>query len=348
MADVDRNRYRLSEARNEQIFQDLIVSTEYAGRPRQSAPVVVFIAAQTGAGKTNTALMVRHALNRRGGAITIDLDVLKPYHPRYPSLMAADDTTAGAYTSLDGRRWMQKAQEWAIAQRVDVLMESAMRLPDEFDGPARRFAAAGYRVEVAFLAVPAALSRLGVLERYWKQVAAHGHGRPINATIHDACFSAILREAQAIDVGTVPVHVTSVLRRGNTALYLNSRSPDGAWRRPPAAAATIHSERTRMWTPGESHRFAVATARVHALARDETETQAVNAVVDLARPVLATPWTNSTVPTADLLSQLAARPAGPLGAAFPGPLRSGAASRTPPGGRALPPASPRPRLGPRP
>lgn len=241
MAEVDRTRYLLSDARNEQIFQDLIVPAEYAGYPAQATPVVVFVAAQTGAGKTNTALMVEEALERRGGAINIDLDVLKPYHPKYPSLMAADDTTAGAYTSIDGRRWMQKAQKWAITHRVDVIMESAMRLPDEFDQPARRFAAAGYRVEVAFLAVPAALSRLGVLDRYWQQVAAHGHGRPIDPTIHDACYTAIHREAEAIDAGTVPVHVTSVVRRGNTALYLNSRGP--------AARGADHRRRHRRSSP---------------------------------------------------------------------------------------------------
>lgn len=238
--------------------------------------------------------MMRGMLDRRGGAITIDLDVLKPYHPMYPALMARDDVTAGAYTSVDGRRWMRKAQEWAIAQRVDVLMESAMRLPDEFDEPARRFAAAGYRVEVAFLAGPAALSRLAVLDRYWRQVAEHGHGRPINPAVHDACYAAILREAAAIDAGTVPVHATSVVRRGNACLYLNSRAPDGRWRQPPAAAAAIAAERARLWTPAETRRFGVAVSKVRALARDETELRAVEAVVDLARPLLADTETPAT------------------------------------------------------
>ncbi|ABD11725.1 hypothetical protein ThrDRAFT_01185 [Frankia casuarinae] len=323
-SDVDRERYRLSEARNDQIFHDLIVPTEYAGRPRQAAPVVVFLAAQTGAGKTATALMVAQALDRRGGAIHIDLDVLKPYHPMYPSLMAADDTTAGAYTSIDGRRWMQKAQEWAIDHRIDVLMESAMRLPDEFEHPARRFAAAGYRVEVAFLAVPAALSRLGVLDRYWTQVAAHGYGRPIDPTIHDACFEAILREADAIDLRTVPVHTTSVFRRGNTSLYLNSREPDGLWRHPPRTAAAIHTERTRTWTPTETRRFAQAARRVHALARATVEKEMVEDVIDLARPLLAAPWTNSPLPATDLLPCLAG---GTLAAGFPRPLQSIATAR---------------------
>ncbi|SNQ48026.1 Zeta toxin [Frankia canadensis] len=303
MAEVDRTRYLLSDADNEEIFRAAIVPREYGGRPAQATPVVVFVAGQTGAGKTNTSLMARRALDQRGGAISIDLDVLKPYHPRYPALMAADDTTAGAYTSIDGRRWMEKAQEWAINERVDVIMESAMRLPDEFEQPARRFAAGGYRVEVLFLAVPAAWSRLGVLDRYWQQVATHGHGRPIDPAVHDASYAGIQREAQAIDAGTVPVDVTSVVLRGNAVIYHNSRQPDGSWREPPRAAEVVHTERTRLWTPQETARFTTAARQLHAHARTQDEREAVGAVVDLARPHLAHPWTSSTAPTADLLAE---------------------------------------------
>ena len=60
---------------------------------------------------------VRHGAARtvtvraRETAITIELSV-------------ADDTTVGAYTSIDGHKWMEKAEAYAIESRVNVTTDS--------------------------------------------------------------------------------------------------------------------------------------------------------------------------------------------------------------------------------
>jgi predicted ABC-type ATPase len=262
--EVDRTRYQLTEEHNERIFRDDIVPADLAGTP-QRQPVVVFVAGQTGAGKTSVTHLVESVLARRGGAVNINLDTYKPHHPRYQRLVENDDTTAGAYTSIDGHKWMEKAEAYAIQQRYDVVMESAMRDPRDFEEPARRFRAAGYRVEVVIVAVPESLSRLGALDRYLQQIHDTGRGRVIDAAIHDACYRGVLRSADAIDTEQLADWVF-VSRRDAHIVYANHLTADGTWHRPPATRAAVDAERNRPWTEAENHRFLGNLQRLQQLA----------------------------------------------------------------------------------
>ena len=175
--------------------------------------------------------------------------------PEYDRLLAEDDTTVGACTSVDGHKWMEKAEAYVISHRLDAVMESAMRDPRDFEDPAARFQAAGYRVEVAVLAVHGAYSRLGALERYLRQVAVTGTGRLIDRQIHDACYQGVVRSASAVDASRV-AHSIFALRRDGSCVYSNHLGRDGQWVRPPATAAAIEAERNRAWDRTETHRFA--------------------------------------------------------------------------------------------
>ena len=229
---VDRTRHALSEAENERIFRQDIVPDVLTGSSR-ARPVVVFVTGQTGAGKTALASLVTRALTRGDGTgpVSVNLDIYKPYHPEYDRLLAEDDTTVGAYTSIDGHKWMEKAEAYVISHRLDAVMESAMRDPHDFEEPAARLQAAGYRVEVAVLAVHGAYSRLGALERYLRQVAVTGTGRLIDRQIHDACHQGVVRSARAVDASRV-AHSIFALRRDGSCVYSNHLGRDGQWVRP--------------------------------------------------------------------------------------------------------------------
>ncbi len=75
------------------------------------------------------------------------------------------------------------ACEHAVAQRLDVLVESACRHPDDFCRLAEIFRAGGYKIRVAIMAVPEALSRLGILVRYYRNLPeAQSRGLPLRLT----------------------------------------------------------------------------------------------------------------------------------------------------------------------
>ncbi|GHG05442.1 hypothetical protein GCM10017667_40340 [Streptomyces filamentosus] len=177
--------------------------------------------------------------------MNINLDTYKPYHPLFDEFMVADDNTAGAYTSIDGHKWMEKAEAYAIEQGFDVVMESAMRAPRDFEEPAARFRAAGARVEVPIVAVPEATSRKGALDRQIQQVQVFGIGCKINHEIHDACYHGVVRGSGQIDEQRL-AHAAFVMRRDATVVYGNYLDPQGQWARKPDNPGVMVRERDRL------------------------------------------------------------------------------------------------------
>ncbi|MFF6903313.1 zeta toxin family protein [Streptomyces hydrogenans] len=254
MTDVDRTRYVLPEEENERIFREEIVPETLDGTS-QEQPRVVIVSGQTGAGKTAITTLVTTALAVRGEPVNINLDTYKPYHPLFDELMVADDNTAGAYTSIDGHKWMEKAEAYAIERGFDVVMESAMRASRDFEEPAARFRAAGALVEVPIVAVHEAVSRKGALDRQIQQIQAFGTGRKINHEIHDACYHGVVRAAGQVDEQRL-AHAVFVMRRDATVVYGNYLDPQGRWAREPDAPGAVVKERNRPWSEQESRVFA--------------------------------------------------------------------------------------------
>lgn len=272
--DLDLELHRLDPEEHDRIFRDEIVPQELAGLTRQQSPVAVFVGGQPGAGKTKTTESVLDALTHRGTPAHVCGDFYKPFHPRYASLLAEDDSTAGAYTRLDARGWHARAEEYARAQHADVVIETAMTGPDGFADPARRFRDNGYTIEVAILAVPAAQSRLGILHRYDEQLQAHGHGRLVTPENHDNCYRGMLQTADAIDRDRA-ADVVTVYRRGNHALQ--PRRPPPAW--PSSRRGNAHG------APAKLASFSTLWSTWPAIL-NQAGTRASRAVAELAKPYL--------------------------------------------------------------
>jgi UDP-N-acetylglucosamine kinase len=281
---LDPRRYLLDEDESERVFRERIAPKLLASGVGVDRPVVVFVAGQPGAGKTKTTEAVLAGFGSRGGAVVVNSDYFKPFHPRYHRLLEEDDRTAAAYTSLDGRRWMVRAEEYLRARRVNTVVETTMRVPGDFVGPAAVFRAAGYQAHVAVLAVPAALSRLGIVARYQQQVQASGRGRLTDRANHDDCYTGVLQTAVRIDAECL-VDVVAVYRRGNQLLYGNTVTVEGTWARPPAAAAVVAAERTRPWSVAEARDFLADLHRLEEEMSPDWREELVE-IAGLARPHL--------------------------------------------------------------
>lgn len=251
----------LSHEANERTFREQIVPKFLTGPPAQERPVLVIVGGQTGAGKTAATTMVKRALGAAGGFVNIDMDLYNPEHPAWVSWQAADPVSASVLVRPDGESWWVKAQDYAMENRMHVVLESAMRYPSEFEDVARRFLDEGYRVEVALVAVPESVSRLGILERYWEGVRDSGRGRLVDPEIHGETYRGVLRGAGAVDAGGL-VHFACALRRDGAGVYINQVDTVGAWQRPPGLAQAVDQERSRTWTVPEARSFLTAVRRL--------------------------------------------------------------------------------------
>ncbi len=261
MPEVDLERYRLRSALHEQIFRTEIVPERLEPVAPQQHPVVVFIGGQPGAGKTATTDMIKHTMGLHGPVAHVCGDFYKPYHPDYSRLMDEDERTAGAYTRLDTRLWHGAAEDWARARGCHTVAETALADPDEFRRAATAFRAAGFRVEVAVLAVPEALSRLGIVARYLEQAAVHGRGRFVATSNHDACYRGIPETMAAIEAQRLADKVI-VFRRGAVVVDSAERGPDGDWLGTPKLKNAVMAERSRPWGTTASLKFCTSLDRV--------------------------------------------------------------------------------------
>ena len=256
----------LSDEESRKVLGQIIVTAGLEGAVRQEQPVVVFVAGQPGSGKTELGDLVQASLGPRGGAVRIGSDLYKSAHPRYAALLAEDPRTAGVKVRPDTRRWQAAMEEHARDNGFDAVVETALSDPDDARVAAGDWRRAGYRIEVAVLAVPEAWSQLGVMDRYLEQAPAAG-GRYVSWENHDACAAALAATLAVVESERLADRVT-VLRRSAETLYSNHLLPGGDWLRPIGAAAALAAEHTRWWNARESAQFrlqlAAADRRCHA------------------------------------------------------------------------------------
>ncbi|MFI1177521.1 zeta toxin family protein [Streptomyces melanogenes] len=236
------------------VLETTVLPPAVCGAVAQEEPVVVFVAGQGGSGKTFVMDVVHAALDRRGGAVRVERDAYKAAHPRYEEFLAEDVRTAGVRVRTDTYRWQAEVEARARAGRYDVVVEEAMPDPAGWRAAAAAYRRAGYRIEVVALAVPEAVSQLGVLDRYLR-LADEGVGpRYVSWENHDACAAALPAVLADIEAGRLADRVT-VVRRGAEVVYTNELDDGGRWIRPARAREALLAERLRPWDAAQTGAF---------------------------------------------------------------------------------------------
>ncbi|MEV7617076.1 zeta toxin family protein [Streptomyces sp. NPDC089799] len=235
------------------LLAEVIVAKLTAGAVTQERPVVVFVAGQAGSGKTLVMDLVHAALEQRGGAVRVERDAYKALHPHYSGFLAQDVRTAGVRVRPETYRWQAEVEAQARASRYDVVAEEALADPAGWLATLATYRAAGYRIEVVALAVPEAVSQLGVLDRYLR-LAEEGRARYVGWDNHDACAAALPTTLADIETGRLADRVV-VVRRGGEVLYANELTLSGWWRDPAGAREALLGERLRPWSAAETGVF---------------------------------------------------------------------------------------------
>jgi hypothetical protein len=221
--------YGLSAAKLEEIFQRIIVPDYLlrSGPESQQQPEVVLLGGQPGAGKSTTAFQLQREFADRGGLVCVTWDDFRPFHPSYEQLLRERPADMPNVTRPAARWWQDRAADYLRTYRYNTLLEGGFRDPDSVLATARDFQDAGYQVHVSALAVPAELSRLGIIERFARQVETAGTGRWTTAASHDADYvgtQEVLRLAQSSE----SVSRISLWTRDGL-VYDNRRDAAGAW-----------------------------------------------------------------------------------------------------------------------
>src|SRR5262249_57022164 len=104
-------------------------------------------------------------------------------------------------------------------------------------------------------------SRLGVLDRYQKQVEEKGAGRLPSDEKQRLAYQGVPEVAAMIDRGKL-VDTVSVWNRDGEALYFNRLDSEGDWVHPTGTRQALEKERARQRTVGESDNFREVRSRL--------------------------------------------------------------------------------------
>ncbi|WP_431776303.1 zeta toxin family protein [Streptomyces cucumeris] len=242
--------HRLSVDEHKWIYEELILPS-LGPITGQDQPVVVYVMGQPGAGKTRLAQMILRSLRR---PVRITGEVFKQAHPDYLQLLREEPRTASARIRADYRAWQAWAEAHVRRQRGDMVIEITPESAAQFAARAAVDRKAGYRVQLAVLAVREADSRQGTAARY-----AHLDRRGIPARFttaagHNACFD-VVPETVALVEQMAAVDEVVVMRRDAHPLYCNHLTPQQRWARRPAADLAVTAEHYRPYTPEEAGAF---------------------------------------------------------------------------------------------
>jgi hypothetical protein len=293
----DLSSYRLPDDDSRRIFTTEILPAEFHTLPshnnahQASPPLAILAVGQTGAGKTRLSPAILSAVHLVRGVTAIKpahliADTYKTYHPEYTRLMLSTPNLASPATGPDARKWLAMAAEEVVRRKLDVLLESACRHPDDFVQLARIFSEAGYRVEVVLLAVPAALSRLGILVRFYEKLP-EGQSRnlPVRLTptkVHDDSYAGLLDAARFLDESAT-AHQVLVVRRGNLVAYGTVKGPDGNMVSGGGVEEALRRERERPLTTQE---MKAALDHVQKMTTHEDASEQLEQVRDLLKPLI--------------------------------------------------------------
>ncbi|MFE5199014.1 zeta toxin family protein [Streptomyces sp. NPDC056601] len=223
------------------------------GTSWQEHPTVVFVAGQPGSGKTWVADIVHSALSSQGGAVRVSSDLYKSVDPRYAAALAEDVRTAGLKVREVTRGWQAEVEAHVRAKKLNAVVEVALADEEKFLTTAAAYRKAGFRIEIVALAVPEAVSQLGVFERFVAQAVEEDGGRFVGWKNHDACARGMPEVLAAVEAKRA-VDRVSVVRQDQTWLYENVLV-DGVWQRRPGADSAVLDERARPWTAKETWQF---------------------------------------------------------------------------------------------
>ena len=165
----------LDDAERDRVYVARVRSRLFAEDRPSPHPRLVIVGGQPGAGKTAATLQAVRELGRLGDAVAyINGDELRPLHPRYAALVAADKTTAADKTGTDVGLWVERGIREVAAGRFSSVIETTMRQPDVVRRTAEQFTRAGFEFEMRVVVVDPELSRLGIYERFARALTAPG------------------------------------------------------------------------------------------------------------------------------------------------------------------------------
>ncbi|WP_158276321.1 zeta toxin family protein [Bifidobacterium callitrichidarum] len=188
-------------------------------------PLTVFLGGQSGAGKTQGVHTIMGAY-RDEGLVYINPDDYRQFHPDYDKLMEERPLDMPKRTARASAVWTDLAVETADNERYSTIVEGTWNNVDRVLQQMQEAKDCGRRVHAAALATPPTLSRLAVLERYYRDLSMGRPARWVSPDFHDKIVESLPDKISMVADSGIPDRFIVVDRKDGLIPYSADESED--------------------------------------------------------------------------------------------------------------------------
>lgn len=240
----------LTEEQLRSRFESRIRPQVFRGAKPQTEPTTVLLGGQPGAGKSRAGEVA--AAHAGDDLVPIVGDDFRQFHPDYRRAMNEDPLRMPDVTAQAAGRWIQMCVDHAREQGCSILIEGTWRNAQVPLEAARAATKDGRRVDAVVVAVQPEVSRLGAMERYYRDVMAGDDARWTPPAAHDAAVASLPGTVEAVAMNGDVDSLRVVTREGTTLFHSDERASPA---RVEGAVAALQEGMAGPLSPGELRRY---------------------------------------------------------------------------------------------
>ncbi len=193
-------------------------------------PCTVFVGGQPGAGKTRAVHMILDMGLHEGTLLPVNGDDLRQYHPDYDRLCDEDPLSMPIQTAEASAEWIRRTMAYSTANRISTIVEGTWRNASTVLDEASNAKLNGRTTHAIVLAVPPVLSRIAILERYYRDRSVGLPSRWTPTSAHENTVRNLASTVRLI-AGSPLIDRFTVIDRNDVVLFdgTSGRRKDG-WR----------------------------------------------------------------------------------------------------------------------
>lgn len=178
---------QIFDEKKESFFQNVLPSKE---------PIAILLGGQSACGKSTllSAVKVDHP---ERAFLSINGDLYRTFHPEHNKLIQ-DAQRYSSETQIFSNVFTEKLIDEAIKRNCNIIVEGTMRNPDVPMRTSQYLKDAGYKVEVYAIAAPAAITQLGIYNRFQEEINSKGVGRLAELSIHDSAINGLSKSLDTL------------------------------------------------------------------------------------------------------------------------------------------------------
>ncbi|WP_137655257.1 zeta toxin family protein [Bifidobacterium moukalabense] len=181
-------------------------------------PCTVFVGGQPGAGKTRAVHMILDMGLHEGTLLPVNGDDLRQYHPDYDRLCDEDPLGMPLRTAEASAEWIRRTMAYATANRVSTIVEGTWRNASTVLDEASNAKRNGRTTHAIVLAVPPVLSRIAILERYYRDRSVGLPSRWTPTSAHENTVRNLASTVRLI-AGSPLIDQFTVIDRNGVVLF---------------------------------------------------------------------------------------------------------------------------------